>query len=359
MKSKYIFALIIPIFLIYMLIDTDANIVQEFTSNPKLKTTPPNPDWKGNPIDSKGRFSNLYHPFETSFGDVLKWKLKKNLQQGEKDQDTRTLPISNQKFDFNTDDDYIIWLGHASYLMQLNGVIFITDPVLINNTFLKRKSELPFPLENFPKIDYLLLSHNHRDHCDKSSLQWLFTNNPEIEILTGLGMKSVISSWIDGQEIQEAGWYQSYQLNHSTLEIHFVPSRHWSKRWLNDDNKSLWGGFYLKTKTESFYFMGDSGAGQHFEDIKNTLGAPDYCIMGIGAYKPEWFMHQAHISPKDAIDAFNTLQGKFFIPMHYGTFDLSDEPMLEPWDLVNTNQESIEGDLIEPILGENLLKEKA
>jgi L-ascorbate metabolism protein UlaG (beta-lactamase superfamily) len=70
-------------------------------------------------------------------------------------------------------------------------------------------------------------------------------------------------------------------------------------------------------------------------------------------------MHQAHISPTDAIDAFNTLQGKFFIPMHYGTFDLSDEPMLEPWDLVNTNQESIEGDLIEPILGENLLKEKA
>lgn len=77
--------------------------------------------------------------------------------------------------------------------------------------------------------------------------------------------------------------------------------------------------------------------------------------MGIGAYKPEWFMHQSHISPLDAIDAFNLMGGEYFIPMHYGTFDLSDEPSLEPWDVVNSNQKKLTGKLIEPILGANLI----
>ncbi|AFL86025.1 putative Zn-dependent hydrolase of beta-lactamase fold protein [Belliella baltica DSM 15883] len=357
MKPKYLFALLVPAIMIYMIVKPVEQIEMNFTSNSSLKTTAPSPNWKGTPIDSKGRFSNLYHPFEASLKDVLKWKLSTNPQNEEKKNDTRSLPISSQTFDFQTKEDYIIWLGHASYLMQLNGITFVTDPILMDNFFLKRKSKLPFLLENFPKIDYLLLSHNHRDHCDESTIEWLIEQNPQIEILTGLGMKSVISSWIDDQEVQEAGWYQSYNLPIESLEIHFVPSRHWSKRWLNDDNKSLWGGFYLKSNEKSIYFMSDSGQGQHFEDIKNTLGSPEYSIMGIGAYKPEWFMYQSHISPLNAIDAFNSMGGKYFIPMHYGTFDLSDEPILEPWDVLSANQNKIKGQLVEPILGLNLLQE--
>jgi L-ascorbate metabolism protein UlaG (beta-lactamase superfamily) len=355
MKPKYLFALLIPALFLYMIIDTKEETIT-YISNPNLETIPPSKDWKGNPIDENGQFQNLYHPFESSLKDLLKWKLNKNPQKNEKEADDRTLPVSSERFNFNASEDYIIWLGHASYLIRLDGVTFITDPLLMDNLFLKRKSELPFPLEQFPQIDYLLLSHNHRDHCDKSSINWLSEQNPKLKILIGLGVNSVINSWIDKQEVQEAGWYQAYNLNDSDLVIHYVPSRHWSKRWLNDDQKSLWGGFYIQSKNQSIYFMGDSGAGPHFNDIKNTLGSPEYCLMGIGAYKPEWFMHQAHISPNDAIEAFNVLEGSYFIPMHYGTFDLSDEPLLEPWDIIEKNQNKINGELIQPILGKNLIK---
>ncbi|MFD2036917.1 MBL fold metallo-hydrolase [Belliella marina] len=354
MKSKYLFVLLVPALLIYMITDPAKNTSPSYLSNPELDTTPPNPDWKGSPLDENGKFTNLYHPFESSLKDVLKWKLSKNPQKKEKKEDKRELPKTDQTFDFSTQEDYLIWLGHATYLIRIDGITFITDPLLIDNFFLKRKSELPFPIESFPKIDYLLLSHNHRDHCDETSIKWIVEQNPNIKILTGLEMGKVISSWIGEQEVQEAGWYQSYKLNQENLSIHYVPSRHWAKRSLNDDNESLWGGFYIQNQKKSIYFMGDSGRGMHFEDIKNTFGSPEYCLMGIGAYKPEWFMHQAHISPTDAIDAFNTLGGKYFIPMHYGTFDLSDEPIMEPWDIIEAKQDLIDGKLIEPFLGKNL-----
>lgn len=344
----------IPALLIFMITDKEYKNSPDFLSNPKLSTTPPSPNWKGTPLDENGKFTNIYHPFESSLKDVLKWKTSKNPQKEEKKTDLRTLPVAEEIFDFDQNEDFLIWLGHASYLIRLNGEVYITDPLLMDNMFLKRKSELPFPLESFPKIDYLLLSHNHRDHCDKNSIKWLVKENPRLKIMTGLGMENVIDSWLDDQEVQEAGWYQSFDLNEANPKIHFVPSRHWSKRGLSDDNKSLWGGFYIETKEKSIYFMGDSGHGEHFEDIKNTFGSPDYCLMGLGAFKPEWFMHQAHISPTDAIEAFNTLGGKHFIPMHYGTFDLSDEPIMEPWDIIDTNKNLINGELIEPLLGANL-----
>jgi L-ascorbate metabolism protein UlaG (beta-lactamase superfamily) len=176
-----------------------------------------------------------------------------------------------------------------------------------------------------------------------------------MKVLTGLGLHAVIRPWLRENTVQEAGWYQQYTLLDSGLNITYVPSRHWSRRWLWDDNQSLWGGFYIQNGDKSIYFMGDSGAGAHFADIQKNLGSPDYCLMGVGAFKPEWFMHQAHISPSDAITAFNTLQGKYFIPMHFGTFDLSDEPRLEPWDILVKNKSLIQGALVEPVIGRNLM----
>lgn len=342
----------------YMLKDRFTKSENGYSSNPELITILPSDDWKGNPMDNKGRFTNLYNPFESSFGDLLKWQISKNPQKEEKKAENRKLSIDFDSNLFQRNEDYLIWLGHASYLIKIHGKTFLTDPLLLDNTFLKRESDLPFPLEQIPQLDYILLSHNHRDHCDKQTLKYLSDKNPNLKILTGLGLEEVISTWINGQFVQEAGWYQQYSVLDSGIKITYVPSRHWSKRWLNDDNRSLWGGFYIQTTDYSIYFMGDSGQGPHFADIKNTLGTPDYCLMGVGAFKPEWFMHQAHISPTDAIDAFNTLEGEFFIPMHFGTFNLSDEPRMEPWDLLVENRNKIKGELVEPVLGRNLLRNR-
>ena len=356
MKNKaYLLILLLPLTFLYFYNGNDEPMKSKFTSNPDLVTVQPDQDWKGNPLDENGRFINLYHPFTSSFADLIKWQMSKNPQAQEKKAETRKLTVDFDSTVFHGKEDYLIWIGHATYLMRINGKVFLTDPLLIDNTFLKRENNLPFPLEKMPKLDYILLSHNHRDHCDENTLKHLAETNPSMKILTGLGLESVIIGWTNGQTIQEAGWYQQYSLLDSGLKITYVPSRHWSRRWLTDDNKSLWGGFYIQNGKYSIYFMGDSGKGEHFADIKNTLGSPDFCLMGVGAYKPEWFMHQAHISPKDAIEAFNILGGKFFIPMHFGTFNLSDEPRMEPWDVLVENKEKIKGKLIEPVIGRNLL----
>lgn len=338
---------------------TGANEVSmRYTSNPQLPTILPSSDWLGTPLDSKGRFVNLYHPFESSFGDLIKWQTSKNPQKEEKKSETRRLLVELDSTIWKGSDDYLVWLGHATYLFRIDGTVFLTDPLLLDNTFLKRDSDLPFPVHHMPRVDFLLLSHNHRDHCDEKTLRFLAEKNPQMKVLTGLGLQAIIDSWLKGHTVQEAGWYQQYTLLDSGLSITYVPSRHWSRRWLWDDNQSLWGGFYIKHGEKSIYFMGDSGAGAHFADIQRHLGSPDYCLMGVGAFKPEWFMHQAHISPSDAINAFNTLQGKYFIPMHFGTFDLSDEPRMEPWDILVQNQSRIEGTLVEPVIGRNLILEK-
>ncbi len=324
--------------------------------NPNLATVKPTPDWKGTPINSEGIFVNLYHPFESSFGDLWKWQTSKNPQKEEKEAETRRLPVDRGPFHLNQEDDYLLWLGHATYLMQINGLVILTDPLLFDNMFLKRESELPFPVDSLPRIDLLLISHNHRDHCDKKTIKYLSDHNRDMKILTGLKLGEIIGSWTEGQTIEEAGWYQQYIIPDNRFEITYVPSRHWSRRWLWDLNENLWGGFFIKYGNKSIYFMGDSGMGPHFEDIKNTMGNPDHCLMGVGAYKPEWFMSQSHVSPSDAIKAFNIMEGKYFIPMHFGTFDLSDEPRMEPWDVLKKNERDINGKLVFPILGKNLLQ---
>ncbi|WP_375586454.1 MBL fold metallo-hydrolase [Cyclobacterium xiamenense] len=325
-----------------------------YMHNPRLKTVHPSADWKGTPMNENGQFTNLYHEFESSFADLWKWQTSENPQKEEKKNDTRTLAVAPDAYLPKNGEDFLIWLGHASFLMQLNGKVIITDPVLFDNFFLKRQSELPFPVEALPTIDYLLLSHNHRDHCDKKTIQFLAEKNPDMKILTGLKVGDVIGDWTQGQEIQEAGWYQEFQT--ADITITYLPARHWSRRWLWDLNENLWGGFYLSTSEKTIYFMGDSGFGPHFKDISSIMGAPQYCLMGVGAYKPEWFMAQAHISPPDAISAFNTLGGAYFIPMHYGTFDLSDEPKMEPWDVLETNEGQLNGKLLRPFLGMNLFQ---
>jgi L-ascorbate metabolism protein UlaG (beta-lactamase superfamily) len=124
---------------------------------------------------------------------------------------------------------------------------------------------------------------------------------------------------------------------------------------LLDTNQRLWGGYYIETGEKTIYFMGDSGYGPHFQLIADTMGTPDIAMMGVGAFKPEWFMHPAHTSPMDAVRAFNEMGGKNFIPMHFGTFDLSDEPLLEPLDWLKANSNSVNGKLIEPVIGRNLI----
>ena len=148
------------------------------------------------------------------------------------------------------------------------------------------------------------------------------------EVFCGLGMKDLIRGWLPDIQVIEAGWYQRWE--EGRLKITFLPAQHWSKRSLNDGGLRLWGAFMLQTDDLSVYYGGDTGYSSHFTEIEELFGAPDYALLGIGAYKPRWFMQANHISPYDSLTAASQMKARITIPMHYGTFDLSDEPLSDP-----------------------------
>jgi L-ascorbate metabolism protein UlaG (beta-lactamase superfamily) len=311
--------------------------------------------WKENPI-SENRYVNHEFPMSKGFSEVLKWKSKKNPYKEEKKADTFRLKISPNLEDLKSPTkDGIFWLGHATFVIRVNGIQFITDPVFEKATVLKRWSTLPIKPKELPKTDYLLMSHDHRDHCDKTSLKKLAKWNPNMQFFSGLNMSKLLKKFLNDATGQEAGWYQQYQTD--GFELYFLPTRHWAKRGLNDTNWRLWGSFILKINGLTFYFGGDSGYGSHYKDIARLFPQIDYAILGIGAYEPEWFMEDNHASPAKAYQAFKDLQAKFFIPMHYGTFDLSDEPLGKPQrELERIKAINQDSSILIPILGENLLK---
>lgn len=298
-------------------------------------------EWKGVPIDAKKRYVNYEYPFYQNYVDVVNW-FPGNLANMIRNFNYRfrIIHISDNSFLF--DEDKCIWLGHASFFMRLNGINILIDPQFYSASFYKRHSKNPVEPELFTNIKYILISHDHEDHCDKRSLQLLLKNNPSVIILTGLGMGNLLRSFFSTTiEVKEAAWYEQFALSETGFSVHFVPSRHYCMRPFKIFNKNLWGGFVIKypnseKKDTTIYFAGDSGYGSHFKDIGSVFH-PTIAILGIGAYKPHKFMHPNHISPVFSIKAFYDTGALTMIPMHYGTFLLSNENPWEPLEILRAN----------------------
>lgn len=302
--------------------------IHGYIDNPDLPYLKLPFEWDGTPINKNGKFVNHEHPHNESLKDLVKWMLMRNPQSKEKKNDNWRLEIESKINFIKGQEDCIVWLGHASFFIRLNGITLLIDPVFFNVSLLKRKSNLPINPELFTELDYILVSHDHRDHCDVKSLKLLSKNNPDATYLTGLKLDGLIKKITKSNNIQAAGWYQQYLTE--KIKISYVPSRHWGKRYFSDLNCNLWGGYIIQANEKTIYFAGDSGYGSHFLDIGKIFPEIDYCMIGIGAYKPDFMMEQSHLSPSQAVKAFVETNAKKMLPMHYGTFDLSNEPMSEP-----------------------------
>ncbi|MDR1757296.1 MAG: MBL fold metallo-hydrolase [Culturomica sp.] len=285
------------------------------------------PYWKGNPV-VRGRFVNRYHRKKQGIGSVLKWRFSPNPQRKEKRREKWDPEIDYLHSLQDLPGNFLVWLGHNSFYLQIGGKRFMFDPVFGNIPFVRRQSKLPVNPELFKNVDYLLLSHDHFDHTDKKSIGRLYRNNPRMKVFAGLGTGALIRKWSPGAEVIEAGWYQ--QLADGDIKITFLPSQHWGKRSVQDGGKRLWGAFLIAVNGISLYYSGDTGYSEHFSEVRELFGAPDYALLGIGAYKPRWFMQPNHISPYDSLTASEKMGAGITIPMHYGTFDLSDEPLSDP-----------------------------
>ncbi|HEV7350108.1 MBL fold metallo-hydrolase [Telluribacter sp.] len=298
--------------------------------NEKLKTI--KPGWAGTPINKQGRFLNEDGEPVPGFSDLWRWQTQKNPQKEEKKRDQFRLPVRDNDHFLHSDKDCVVWLGHASFFIRLNGVTLLTDPVLTSpSRLMKRHSRLPLDPTKIIGLDYILVSHDHRDHCDQDSLQMLARQNPGATYLTGLGLGKLLTKWLPGARVQAAGWYQQYQTEPGKIEIIYLPAHHWGRRYFNDTNLRLWGSYLIRSGNKSIYFGADSGYASHYTDFRQLFGGVDIALLGVGAYKPEWFMRASHMGPADAVRAAHEINAERFIPMHYGTFDLSDEPLGDPY----------------------------
>lgn len=312
------------------LTEPEAMPVTNYSSNPKLSTILPPDRWKGTPTDENGAFVNHEFPFYPHFRDLLKWQTQRNVYREQKKNDPWRLPVIKDESFLQTGQDVIVWLGHATFFIRLNGVSLLIDPVFGNVGPVRRRSAMPVAPEKLKNLDYVLVSHNHRDHCDEASLKIVSENNPKAAYLTGLKMDGLLRGFTGSHNIQAAGWYQQYQTDTSKIKVFYLPARHWARRGLRDVNTQLWGAYVVQAGGTTVYFSGDTGYGGHLKQAGELFPGIDYCIIGVGAFEPRWFMGPSHIAPDDAVKAFAEMRAKTLIPMHYGTFDLSDEPVGEP-----------------------------
>ena len=284
----------------------------------------------GNPLDAQGKYRNLGRASERTFTDVMRWQWAQKPQKQEKANDSwRQSTVHDTTF-LNSGEDVVVWLGHATFFIRLNGISLLIDPVFGSIGPLRRKTPFPIDPTLLRGLDYLIVSHNHRDHCDKRSFQQVMRQNPGVKVLTGLRLSTLLSSWHPDAVIEEAGWFQQFR-THPNVDVVYLPAMHWARRGAFDLNTMLWGSVLIRTPWTTIYFGADSGYDSHFAQIGKEFPDIDIALLGIGAYSPSWFMHTSHTSPLEAVRAAEDLRAKKMIPMHYGTFDLSDEPFGEPY----------------------------
>ncbi len=284
-------------------------------------------NWAGN-RSVQGRYVNIRRK-NSALKSINNWNIplfkERSIINYGKRWEPDTVLLHNTK---ELEDNTLVWLGHSTFVLTLAGKKIIFDPVFWNIPFVQRKSRLPISPHKITDIDLLLLSHDHYDHADKRSVKTLARCNPHLEIIAGLGFGPLLHKWAPHAKINEIGWYQ--QIEFGDLKITFLPSHHWGKRSALDSAKRLWGAFMIEGNGIKIYFSGDTGFAEHFQEVQDIFGDVDYTIIGIGAYKPRWFLERNHISPYEALRAAKIMGSKVTIPMHYGTFKLSQEPMFDP-----------------------------
>ena len=244
----------------------------------------------------------------------------------------------------NKNNDYIAWIGHATFLIKLGDTTIITDPLFSKNTGPlifgpKRYVDPAIKLSEVPKTDLMLISHSHYDHLDASAIR----NFPHKDTKVVLPLK--LSKYFKRyKDVNELDWYDKIQVN-KDIKITLLPAVHWSKRSLTDTNKTLWGNFLIEYRGKKILFACDTGVGNIYKELGNKFGPIDLTFINIGAYNffpimPVKDKSVYHTNPEEALSVAKDLKSKKVIGMHWGTVVLSLEPIMEPPKRFKENAEN-------------------
>jgi L-ascorbate metabolism protein UlaG (beta-lactamase superfamily) len=244
------------------------------------------------------------------------------------------------------------WIGHASTLIEIDGLRVMTDPVFSEYAgpfraplVPKRLHRLPIPLEQMPQVDAVVISHDHYDHLDMKAFAARGTH-----FYVGLGVGAHLERWgVPLGQIHEMDWWDTLELN--GVRIHCTPARHYSGR-KSMNNSTLWASWYVRGPEHSFYYSGDTGYAPHFAETRRRLGAPDLSIIKVGAYGETWL--DIHMDPESAVQAHVDLGAKTLLPVHWATFNLSYHAWEEPILRTLTAAREKKAQVVTPRPGEKL-----
>lgn len=317
--------------------------------NTEPTTSQPGPESEGKTEVEKSHkhWINLWHGrFKCSWTEwmrpttapTLKWYLfSPNNSQipSTKDLD-KTLPVYPiDKNELSKPEPGIraTWLGHASVLVQMEGLNILTDPVFSTRASFtqyagpKRYRDAPCKVEDLPKIDAVVISHNHFDHLDEGTVRSLNARFDDIAWFVPKG----VETWMrqtNSVNVEEFDWWQD--LSFKGVKFVFTPAQHWSCRGLNDYNTTLWGSWCVLGKDQRFFFAGDTGYCPVFKEIGDCYGPFDLAALPIGAYEPRYMMGMQHVDPDQAVQIHQDIKAKRSLGIHWGTFALANEFYLEP-----------------------------
>lgn len=266
--------------------------------------------------------------------EVLQWQLNKPASEWQWVEQNQVKPAVSRAENGHI---YTQLINHATFLIQYDGLNVLTDPV-----YSKRVSPFSFAgparwrdpaiaFDDLPKIDVVIISHNHYDHLDLDTLEKLKQAHDPLFIVP-LGNSPLLEG-IGITNIEELDWWQASSLPGGHV-IHAVPAQHWSSRSATDRRRALWSGFVLETQAGNVVFAGDTGYARHFSLIAEKFPNPRLSLIPIGAYAPRWFMADQHMDPAQALQAHKDLGSEYSLGMHFGTFELTDEPPQEPSELL-------------------------
>jgi len=278
-------------------------------------------------VSRQSSLKTVMYLFESVFKEFMLFMRTRLTGRNHFPKDTN-LWTTTSKIKDHSIEPIITWIGHSTFLIQINKINILTDPIFGSSTFLFPRILPPgVHPKDLPKIDYIIISHNHLDHMDEYSLLFLKKQNPDLHVLVPEGDQY----WFKKRafkNIYNSDWWLKHQFKN--IDFTFLPALHWSQRNLLDRNKSLWGSWMIQTNSFTIYFAGDTAYSHHFKAIAKEFPQIDLALMPIGPCEPRKYMYDTHVNAEEAGEAFLDLKAQQFMPMHWGTFHFGTDSFETP-----------------------------
>jgi len=312
---------------------------------------------------SDGKFANTAADFsdDTSILPLLMRYITEKRIDSSPVNDIPVVTITAQQLEqLPQHEDSVIRLGHSSVFIKTGGKNWLIDPVFSERaspfSFAgpKRFHQPPIALESLPPIDGVIISHDHYDHLDQASIEYLASKVKHFVV--PVGVDKHLKKWqVDAKNIHVLDWWQSVTIDN--VSITATPTQHFSGRGLFDKNETLWASYVIKSANSNLYFSGDSGYFDGFKQIGERLGPFDLTMIETGAYDKDWA--SIHMTPEQSLQAHVDLQGRQMMPIHNGTFDLAFHSWYEPLERISELAQASGVPLLTPVMGQRVATSSA